>query len=75
MKKAMTEARKRANQKWDAENLKRLSLAMNKSDYESMRTHIEERNESQNRFINRAIQETIVNDRRNNTDNEQKGGD
>ena len=63
MKKAMSEARKRANQKWDAENLKRLSLAMNKADYESMRTHIEERNESQNGFINRAIQETIVNDK------------
>lgn len=62
MKKAMTEARKRANQKWDAENLKRLSLAMKISDYESMRTHIEERSENQNRFINRAIQETIKND-------------
>ena len=63
-KNGMTEARKRANKKWDAANLSRMSVAMLISEYDEMQAHILAMGESRNGFINRAVRETIVNDRK-----------
>ena len=66
----MTEARKRANQKWDAENLKRISLAMLTPDYNEMMVHIAKKGkESRNGFINRAIKATIAADNQDDGNN------
>ena len=59
----LSDAQRRASQKWDAENLKRLSLAMLKTDFDEMSEHIERIGENRNRFINRAIKRTIAEDR------------
>lgn len=62
VEKKTSEARRRANDKWDAKNLKRLSLAMPIDEYDKMIDHIKETGEKQNRFIRRSIEETIKND-------------
>lgn len=64
MKRELSEARKRANQKWDAANLKRVSLAMLVSDYNAMEEHLSKRDESRNGFINRAIKTAIALDQK-----------
>lgn len=55
----LTESRKRANDKWDAEHLKRLSLAIPMDLYQAMQEYIKESGESVNRFIRSAIEEKI----------------
>ena len=69
---ALSEKKKASNAKWDADNLKRLSLAMLTKDFEAMEKHIQElkddalndgRKETRNAFINRAIKETINHDK------------
>lgn len=59
MKTEMSEARKRANQKWDSVNLKRFTVAMRTEDFEAMEKHVDVLDESRNHFINRAIMSTI----------------
>lgn len=68
---ALSEKKKASNAKWDADNLKRLSLAMLTKDFEAMEKHIQKlkdnatgegKKETRNGFINRAIQETIIHD-------------
>lgn len=58
-----TEARKEGNRRWDKENLDRISVAMPKGKREKIRKHAEDRGESVNAFVNRAIDETMVRDK------------
>lgn len=54
-----TEARKEGNRKWDAANLDRLSVAVPKGKKDLIKAHAEAQGESVNAFINRAIDETM----------------
>lgn len=57
---AISEAQKKANQKWDSANLDRLSLAMPKGAKEAVKAFAAAHGESVNGFINRAINETMT---------------
>lgn len=57
-----TEAKKAGNRRWDAANLDRLSIAVQKGKKEEIKTHAESMGESVNAFIGRAIDETITRD-------------
>lgn len=56
---AISEAQKKANQKWDSANLDRLSLAMPKGAKEAVKAFAAAHGESVNGFINRAIGEAM----------------
>ncbi len=58
----LSEARKRANQKYKASNIKRVPLDMQVSEYDNMKAHAAYMGESVNGFIKRAIMETIERD-------------
>lgn len=58
-----TEAKKASNQKWDAANLDRLSLAIPKGQKEAIKDHAAAKGESVNGFIWRAIQEAMERDK------------
>lgn len=60
---ALSEKKKASNSRWDAANLKRLSVGMLIRDFEAMEKHIAERHEKRNHFINRAIANTIKTDK------------
>lgn len=60
---AYTEAKKASNQKWDAANLDRLSLAIPKGQKEAIKDHTTAQGESVNGFIWRAIQEAMERDK------------
>ena len=57
-----TEAQKKSEQKWDAANLDRVSVAMPKGKKDIIKAHAEAHSESVNGFINRAIDEAIERD-------------
>ena len=59
----LSEKKKASNAKWDAQNLKRLSLAVPVERYAEMKEHTQETGETINGFINRAIRETISRER------------
>lgn len=60
---AYTEKKRISNQKWDAENLDRMSIALPKGMKEQIRGHATAMGDkSANAFINRAITETIERD-------------
>lgn len=59
----MTEKKKASNAKWDAANLKRMSLAVPVDLHDRMREHVKETGETVNGFIKRAIDETISRDK------------
>lgn len=61
-KPSYSEARKRANQKWDSENLDRISVAIPKGEKDIIKAHANQTGESMNSFIIRAIHETMEND-------------
>ena len=58
----ITEKKKAANARWDAANLKRISVAMPVDLHTRMVRHIKETGETTNRFVKRAIDETIIRD-------------
>lgn len=58
----LSETRKAANARWDAKNLKRMSLAVSCQLYDRMQEHIRKTGETMNSFIKRSITETIDND-------------
>ena len=58
-----TEARKRGNKKWDAENLDRLSIAAPQGYRDTLKARAAARGESVNAFIIRAINTQIEQDR------------
>lgn len=63
----LSEARKRANKKWNDENLNKLydrvSVLVSKGKKDIIKSHAESRNESVNGFINRAIDEAMERDK------------
>ena len=63
---ALSEAKKKANKKWNDENLKklydRIELKVTKGKKDEIKAHAESKGESLNRFVNRAIDETIERD-------------
>lgn len=66
-----TEKKRASNQKWDAANLDRISIALPKGKKDIIKAHIAERNErlpkeeqeSMNAFIIRAIDEQVERDK------------
>lgn len=64
----LSEARKRANKKWNDENLNKLydrvSVLVPKGKKDIIKSHAETTNESVNGFINRAIDETMERDKK-----------
>ena len=58
----ITEKKKAANARWDSANLKRISVAMPVDLHTRMVRHIKETGETTNKFVKRAIDETIVRD-------------
>ena len=57
-----TEARKAANAKYEAETVERVSLVLPKGKKAIIQTHAQQRGESLNGFVNRAIVETMERD-------------
>ncbi len=53
-----------ARKSWDAKNLERVSVALPKGKKELIRKHAERQGESVNGFINRAIDEAIERDQK-----------
>lgn len=66
----LSEKKKASNARWDAENLKRMSLAVPCQLYDRMKEHVEKTVETTNGFIKRAISETIDNDNQRVTNTE-----
>lgn len=61
-KKPLTEARKRANAKYNAKAYDRLELKVKKGEKENIINHANLKDGSLNKFLNRAINETIERD-------------
>ena len=59
----LSEKKKASNAKWDAANLKRLSLAIPLDLFGRLQEHIIRTGETLNGFLKRAISETINNDK------------
>ena len=57
-----TEARRKANEKYNAKAYDEIKVRVSKGDKEKVRAHAESRGESLNGFINRAIDETMKRD-------------
>ncbi len=57
-----TEARKRANEKYNAKTYDRINIAIPKGAKDKIKVHAEQRGESVNGFIKRAIDETMERD-------------
>ena len=57
-----TEKKKVSNQRWDSKNLDRVSLALPKGKKDTIKAHAEKMGESVNKFISRAIDETMEQD-------------
>lgn len=57
-----TEKKKVSNQRWDSKNLDRVSLALPKGKKDTIKGHAEKMGESVNKFISRAIDETMERD-------------
>lgn len=64
----MSEARKRANKKWNEANVKerydRVSVLVKKGRKIALQAHSKDHGESLNGFINRAIEETLERDQK-----------
>lgn len=64
----LSEARKRANKKWNDENLNKLydrvSVLVPKGNKDRIKAHAAQNGESVNGFINRAIDETMERDKK-----------
>ena len=58
---ALSEARKRANQKY-IDSLEEIKVRVSKGRKSEIRTHAEQRGESLNAFVNRAIDEAMQRD-------------
>ncbi|MDL2300603.1 hypothetical protein LJC01_03045 [Clostridiaceae bacterium OttesenSCG-928-D20] len=59
---AISEARKRANEKWNAKAYDEIKVRVYKGEKEKIKAHAESRGESVNGFIGRAIDETMERD-------------
>lgn len=61
-KREYSEARKRANIKWDKQNLDRASFALPSGELATVKAHAEKTDGSLNKFVRRAILETMERD-------------
>jgi len=59
----MSEARKRANAKYNAKAYDRLEIIVKKGSKDELKAHAAERGESLNGFVNRAIGEAMERDK------------
>ncbi|MBO4867963.1 MAG: hypothetical protein J5582_15590 [Ruminococcus sp.] len=59
---ALSEARKKANEKYNAKAYDQVKVLVKKGEREQLKAHADSRGESLNGFINRAIRETIERD-------------
>ncbi|MCH5299016.1 MAG: hypothetical protein J1E96_04555 [Ruminococcus sp.] len=59
-----TEARKRANEKYNAKTYEEIKVRVYKGEKANIKAHAESKGESLNGFINRAIDETMQRDMR-----------
>lgn len=59
---ALTEAQKRANAKYNAKAYDRVELKVKKGRKDEIKAHADNKGESLNGFINRAIDETMKRD-------------
>ena len=59
---AISDAKKRANAKYDAKTYTRISLVLKKEEKPIIQAHAQKTGESVNGFINRAIHEAIERD-------------
>ena len=59
---AISDARKRANAKYNAKAYEQLPVRVKKGKKETIQTHAESKGESLNGFVNRAIDETMERD-------------
>ena len=57
-----TEARKKANEKYNAKAYDEIKIRVKKGEKETIKAHAESKGESLNGFINRAIDETMERD-------------
>lgn len=57
-----TEKKKESNKRWDDKNLDRMSIALPKGKKDEIKAHAEKMGESANKFIARAIDETMQRD-------------
>ncbi len=60
----ISEARRRANEKYNAKAYDEIKVRVSKGKKETIQTHAEARGESVNGFINRAIDEAMDRDKR-----------
>ena len=58
-----SDAQRRAVAKYNAANYERIELRVDKGTKDAIKAHAEQRGESVNGFINRAIEETIGHDK------------
>lgn len=58
----LSEARKRANAKWNKKAYDRLEIRVPKGSRESIVAHAKQRGESLNKFLNRAVNNQILMD-------------
>ena len=65
-----TEAKKEGNKRWDDKNLDRMSIALPKGKKNEIKEHAALMGESANKFIARAIEETMQRDRKSCKDNQ-----
>ena len=68
-------ARMESNRKWDGQNLDRISIAIPKGNRDRIKAHAEKMGESMNKFIARAVEETIERDSIGNTTEETEGAE
>ena len=59
---AVSEARKRANEKWQKEKVEDIRLRVPKGKKERIQAHAARHGESVNAFLNRAVDETMERD-------------
>ena len=60
---AVSEAQRKATKKWDSEKVDALRIRVKKGMREVIQRHADERQESINAFVNRAILETMERDK------------
>lgn len=58
-----TEKKRASNEKWNAANLDRISVVVAKGDKDKIKAHAQERGETINKFIGRAIKEQMIRDK------------
>ena len=63
-----TEARRRANEKYNAKAYDEIKVRVSKGNKDIIKAHAESNGESINGFVNRAIDETMERDKENKTE-------